>query len=144
MSATPPPPYARRRSTARTASSSRPPPSSWWPRPWCTAHGAPAGARLPRDGGGESRCWPRWSAPPSTSSSERLNAGATGILQSALGNLPELFICLFALRAGLTEVATSAVIGSILANILLVLGLAFAVGGLQAGHADLLELERAA
>jgi Ca2+:H+ antiporter len=65
--------------------------------------------------------------------SERLNAGATGILQSALGNLPELFICLFALRAGLTEVATSAVIGSILANILLVLGLAFAVGGLKLG-----------
>ena len=65
--------------------------------------------------------------------SERLGAGATGVLQSALGNLPELFITLFALRAGLLQVATSAVIGSILANILLVLGLAFLVGGLAHG-----------
>jgi Ca2+:H+ antiporter len=65
--------------------------------------------------------------------SARMNPGATGVVQSALGNLPELFIALFALRAGLTEVATSAVIGSILANILLVLGLAFAAGGLRHG-----------
>jgi Ca2+:H+ antiporter len=65
--------------------------------------------------------------------SGRLGAGATGVLQSALGNLPELFIALFALRAGLVQVATSAVIGSILANILLVLGLAFLVGGLRHG-----------
>jgi len=65
--------------------------------------------------------------------SERLAPGATGVLQSALGNLPELFIALFALRAGLVAVATSAVIGSILANILLVLGLAFLAGGLRHG-----------
>ena len=64
---------------------------------------------------------------------ERLSPGVTGVVQSALGNLPELFIALFALRAGLTEVATSAVIGSILANILLVLGLAFIVGGRKHG-----------
>jgi len=65
--------------------------------------------------------------------SERMSPGATGVVQSALGNLPELFIALFALRAGLADVATSAVIGSILANILLVLGLAFTVGGLKHG-----------
>jgi Ca2+:H+ antiporter len=65
--------------------------------------------------------------------SERLNPGVTGVLQSALGNLPELFIALFALRAGLLAVATSAVIGSILANILLVLGLAFIAGGTKYG-----------
>lgn len=65
--------------------------------------------------------------------SERMSPGTTGVVQSALGNLPELFIALFALKAGLTEVATSAVIGSILANILLVLGLAFTVGGLKHG-----------
>jgi Ca2+:H+ antiporter len=64
---------------------------------------------------------------------DRLGAGAIGVLQSALGNLPELFICLFALRSGLTGVVTSAVIGSILANLLLVLGLSFAVGGLRHG-----------
>jgi len=65
--------------------------------------------------------------------SDRMSPGATGVVQSALGNLPELFIALFALRAGLADVATSAVIGSILANILLVLGLAFTVGGLKHG-----------
>ncbi len=64
---------------------------------------------------------------------ERLGAGATGVLQSALGNLPELFIAVFALRAGLTEVVEAAVIGSILGNVLLVLGLAFLVGGLRNG-----------
>src|SRR6185503_15446989 len=32
---------------------------------------------------------------------ERLNLGATGVLQSAIGNLPELFVGIFALRAGL-------------------------------------------
>jgi Ca2+:H+ antiporter len=64
---------------------------------------------------------------------ERLGAGATGVLQSALGNLPELFVCIFALRAGLVEVVQAAVIGSILGNVLLVLGLAFLVGGLRNG-----------
>src|SRR4051794_26954963 len=63
----------------------------------------------------------------------RLGAGATGVLQSALGNLPELFVCVFALRAGLVEVVQAAVIGSILGNVLLVLGLAFLVGGLRNG-----------
>jgi Ca2+:H+ antiporter len=58
----------------------------------------------------------------------RLGAGATGVLQSALGNLPELFIGFFALRAGLVPVVQSALIGSILANLLLVLGAAFIVG----------------
>jgi Ca2+:H+ antiporter len=64
---------------------------------------------------------------------DRLGAGATGVLQSALGNLPELFVCIFALRAGLTKVVEAAVIGSILGNVLLVLGLAFIVGGLRNG-----------
>jgi Ca2+:H+ antiporter len=65
--------------------------------------------------------------------SDRLGAGAVGVLQSALGNLPELFICVFALRAGLTEVVTSALIGSILGNLLLVLGLSYFIGGLRNG-----------
>ena len=64
---------------------------------------------------------------------DRLGAGATGVLQSALGNLPELFVCIFALRAGLVKVVEAAVIGSILGNVLLVLGLAFLVGGLRNG-----------
>ena len=57
----------------------------------------------------------------------------TGVLQSALGNLPELFIGLFSLQAGLVVVVQSALIGSILANCLLVLGVAFLVGGLRHG-----------
>ena len=64
---------------------------------------------------------------------DRFGSGATGVLQSALGNLPELFVCVFALRAGLLQVVEAAVIGSILGNILLVLGLAFLVGGLRHG-----------
>ena len=57
----------------------------------------------------------------------------TGILQSALGNLPELFIGLFSLQAGLVVVVQFALIGSILANSLLILGAAFVVGGLRFG-----------
>ncbi len=64
---------------------------------------------------------------------DRLGAGAVGVLQSALGNLPELFICIFALRSHLTDVVTAAIIGSILGNLLLVLGLSFFVGGRRNG-----------
>jgi len=64
---------------------------------------------------------------------DRLGAGATGVVQSALGNLPELFVCVFALRDGLYDVVRAALVGSVLANVLLVLGLAFIVGGLRNG-----------
>ncbi len=64
---------------------------------------------------------------------DRLGAGATGVVQSALGNLPELFVVIFALRAGLVGVVQGAIVGSILANVLLVLGLAFLFGGLRHG-----------
>jgi Ca2+:H+ antiporter len=64
---------------------------------------------------------------------DRFGPGATGVLQSALGNLPELFIGFFALKAGLIAVVQAAIIGSILSNILLVLGLGFVVGGLRHG-----------
>ncbi len=64
---------------------------------------------------------------------ERLGPGATGVLQASLGNLPELFISIFALRAGLASVVQAALVGSILANSLLVLGLAFLLGGLRHG-----------
>jgi Ca2+:H+ antiporter len=64
---------------------------------------------------------------------DRLGAGATGVVQSALGNLPELFVVLFALKSHLYQVATATIVGSILANVLLVLGLAFLVGGWKNG-----------
>ncbi len=63
----------------------------------------------------------------------RMGAGPTGILQSALGNLPELLISVFALRAGLVTVVQAALVGSILGNSLLVLGIAFLLGGLRHG-----------
>jgi len=65
---------------------------------------------------------------------DRLGAGATGVVQSALGNLPELFVVLFALRDKLYAVARATIVGSILANVLLVLGLAFLFGGLKHGR----------
>ena len=63
-----------------------------------------------------------------------LSAGATGVLQSALGNLPEVLVCAFSLRAGLVTVVQAAIIGSILANSLLVLGVAIVVGGVKHGR----------
>jgi Ca2+:H+ antiporter len=63
----------------------------------------------------------------------RLGTGGASVVQSALGNLPELFISLFALRDGLTNVVQAALVGSILANSVLVLGIAFVVGGLVNG-----------
>lgn len=64
---------------------------------------------------------------------DRLGPGTTGVVQSGLGNLPELFVSIFALRAGLIGVVQGAIVGSILANVLLVLGLAFVVGGIKHG-----------
>ena len=63
----------------------------------------------------------------------RMSPGATGVLQSALGNLPELMVCIFSLRAGLYNVVKGALIGSILANSVLVLGLAILFGGIKHG-----------
>ena len=64
---------------------------------------------------------------------ERLGPSATGLLQSTLGNLPELFVGLFALHDGLTRVVRAALAGSILGNAVLVLGCAFVAGGLRHG-----------
>jgi Ca2+:H+ antiporter len=61
----------------------------------------------------------------------RFGPAATGFLQSTLGNLPELFIVIFALSAGEVVVAQTSVIGSLLANALLVMGLVIIVGARQ-------------
>jgi Ca2+:H+ antiporter len=55
----------------------------------------------------------------------------TGTLQSTVGNLPEFFVVLFALQARDTTVAETAILGSILVNALLVLGLVLVVGALR-------------
>jgi Ca2+:H+ antiporter len=54
--------------------------------------------------------------------------GLTGVLQSTLGNLPELFVVIFALRAGEVVVAQTSILGSLFANALLVLGLVIIAG----------------
>lgn len=62
-----------------------------------------------------------------------LGPGATGILQASIASMPELFVSFFALRVGLITVVQSAIVGSILANSLLVMGLAFFMGGWKHG-----------
>jgi Ca2+:H+ antiporter len=63
---------------------------------------------------------------------ERFGPGVTGMLQSTLGNLPELFVVIFALQKGELVVAQTALVGSVLANALLVLGLVIVVGARRA------------
>jgi Ca2+:H+ antiporter len=62
-----------------------------------------------------------------------VGSSVASIVQSALGNLPELFIALFAIREGLIGVVQAALVGSIIANSVLVLGIAFVVGGARHG-----------
>jgi Ca2+:H+ antiporter len=63
----------------------------------------------------------------------RFGPAVTGVLQSTLGNLPELFIVLFSLSAGELVVAQFSILGSLFANALLVLGLAIVAGAGAAG-----------
>ncbi len=63
-----------------------------------------------------------------------LGPAVTGILQASIASLPELLVSFFALQAGLVTVAQSAIVGSILANTLLVMGLAFVFGGWKNGN----------
>src|SRR3954462_3045212 len=64
---------------------------------------------------------------------ERSGNVVGGLLNVTFGNAPELIIALFALQKGLHEVVKASLIGSILGNILLVMGAAMLVGGLS-GH----------
>lgn len=57
-----------------------------------------------------------------------LGSSITGVLQATLANLPELFVIIFALHAGELIVAQTAIVGSMLANALLLLGLVIVVG----------------
>ena len=63
---------------------------------------------------------------------ELLGPGIAGFMQATLGNLPELFLVVFALRQGEAIVAQSTVIGSIFSNALLVLGIVIVVGARKA------------
>jgi Ca2+:H+ antiporter len=60
---------------------------------------------------------------------ERTGPGIGGFLNVTFGNAPELIIAFFALEKGLHEVVKASIVGSIIGNILLVLGAAMLVGG---------------
>jgi Ca2+:H+ antiporter len=62
----------------------------------------------------------------------RFGAPITGVMQATLGNVPEFFVVIFALNAGELVVAQTALIGSILVNALLILGLVILAGARQA------------
>ena len=60
----------------------------------------------------------------------RSGPGIGGLLNVTFGNFPELVIAFFALMEGLQEVVKASIIGSIIGNILLVLGASMFIGGL--------------
>jgi Ca2+:H+ antiporter len=62
----------------------------------------------------------------------KFGPAVTGVLQSSLGNLPEFFVVIFALKAGQKTVAETSILGSIFVNALLVLGLVIVIGARRA------------
>ena len=67
------------------------------------------------------------------SSAKRTGPRLGGLLNATLGNAAEFIITIFAIRAGLLELVKASIIGSILGNLLLVLGLSILAGGLKNG-----------
>lgn len=61
----------------------------------------------------------------------RTGEAVGGLLNATFGNAPELIICLVALKAGYLEMVRAALIGGILANLLLAMGASFFLGGLR-------------
>ncbi len=60
---------------------------------------------------------------------ERTGPAVGGLVNATFGSLPELIICVVALRAGLVEMVRASLVGAVLANVLLALGVAFVLGG---------------
>jgi Ca2+:H+ antiporter len=60
-----------------------------------------------------------------------IGAGLGGLLNASFGNAAELIIAVMALRQGLHDVVKASITGSILGNILLVLGVSMVAGGLR-------------
>ena len=57
-----------------------------------------------------------------------------GLLNATLGNAAELIITIFAIRSGLLELVKASITGSIIGNILLVMGMSILVGGIKNGQ----------
>ncbi len=64
---------------------------------------------------------------------ERTGPKIGGLLNATLGNAAELIITLVAIRAGLLDLVKASITGSILGNLLLVLGMAMVYGGIKNG-----------
>src|SRR3990172_1732705 len=62
---------------------------------------------------------------------ERLGPGIGGLLNASFGNAAELIIAISALKRGMVDVVKASVTGSILGNVLLVLGASFLAGGIK-------------
>ena len=71
----------------------------------------------------------KWMGTATEELAARTGPGIGGLLNASFGNATELIIALFALRAGLIEVVKASITGSIIGNILFVLGLAILLGG---------------
>jgi len=63
--------------------------------------------------------------------SHRTGDAIGGLLNATFGNAPELIIAFVALKAGLLEMVRASIIGAILANLMLALGIAFLLGGVR-------------
>ncbi len=75
--------------------------------------------------------WPvSWAKPPNTWPTAS-GAGWGGLLNASFGNACELIIALSALRAGYVDMVRASITGSIIGNILLVLGLSMVAGGIK-------------
>jgi Ca2+:H+ antiporter len=72
-----------------------------------------------------------WMGKATESLAEKLGAGIGGLLNATFGNAAEMIIAFQGLRAGLGEVVKASITGSILGNVLLVLGLSILLGGLK-------------
>ena len=72
-----------------------------------------------------------WMGKATESLAAKLGAGIGGLLNATFGNAAEMIIAFQGLRAGLTDVVKASLTGSILGNILLVLGLSILAGGMR-------------
>ena len=71
----------------------------------------------------------KWMGTATEQLATHVGPGIGGLLNATFGNATELIIAIFALRAGLVEVVKASITGSIIGNLLFVLGLAFFLGG---------------
>jgi len=72
-----------------------------------------------------------WMGASTAAIADRVGAGLGGLLNATFGNAAELIIALVALRAGQTAVVKASITGSVICNLLLVLGAAVLAGGLR-------------